>query len=265
MTRFAANLSMLFTEVPLLDRFERAARAGFSCVEIQFPYEASAQDLRDRLRANRLKMVLHNLPAGNWAAGDRGIACDPGRVEEFRAGVPKAMAYAKALDVPQLNCLAGKPPAGASEALVRKTFVENLRFAAKALKAEGLKLLIEPINNFDVPGFWLNRTALAISVLDEVDADNAFVQYDVYHAQRHEGDLANTLSQHIARIAHIQVTDNPGRHEPGTGEIHFGFLFAHLARIGYTGYIGCEYIPAAGTENGLSWLEHARRKLRSAR
>jgi hydroxypyruvate isomerase len=262
MTRFAANLSMLFTEVPLLDRFERAARAGFSCVEVQFPYEASAQELRDRLLANRLKMVMHNLPAGDRAAGDHGIACDPGRVAEFRAGVPKAIAYAKALGVAQLNCLAGKTPAGADDKLVRQTFVENLRYAAKALKAEGLKLLIEPINNFDVPGFWLNRTALAISVLDEVDAENAFVQYDVYHAQRHEGDLANTLSRHIARIAHVQVADNPGRHEPGTGEIHFGFLFAHLTRIGYTGHIGCEYIPAAGTEIGLPWLEHARRKLR---
>ena len=264
MTRFAANLSMLFTEVPLLDRFERAARAGFSCVELQFPYEATAQDLRDRLRANRLKMVLHNLPAGNWAAGDRGIACDPGRVEEFRAGVPKAMAYAKALDVPQLNCLAGKPPAGASEALVRKTFVENLRFAAKALKAEGLKLLIEPINNFDVPGFWLNRTALAISVLDEVDADNAFVQYDVYHAQRYEGELANTLSKHLGRIGHIQVADTPGRHEPGTGEINYYFLFGHLARIGYTGWVGCEYKPATSTEAGLGWLVSARQQLGAA-
>ena len=262
MTRFAANLSMLFTEVPLLDRFERAARAGFSCVEVQFPYEAPAQELRDRLVANRLKMVMHNLPAGDRAAGDHGIACDPGRVAEFRAGVPKAIAYAKALDVPLLNCLAGKAPAGADDKLVRQTFVDNLRFAARALKADGLKLLIEPINNFDIPGFWLNRTALAISVLDEVDAENAFVQYDVYHAQRHEGDLANTLSRHITRIAHVQVADNPGRHEPGTGEIHFGFLFAHLTRIGYTGHIGCEYIPAAGTENGLPWLEHARRKLR---
>ncbi len=265
MPRFAANLSMLFTEVPLLDRFERAARAGFSCVEIQFPYEVAAQDLRDRLLANRLKMVLLNLPAGDWTAGDRGIACDPARVAEFRDGLPRAIAYAKALGVPQVNCLAGKAPGGADDALVRKTFVTNLRFAAKALKGEGMKLLIEPINNFDVPGFWLNRTALAISVLDEVDAENAFVQYDVYHAQRHEGDLANTLSHHVARIAHVQVADNPGRHEPGTGEINFGFLFAHLTRIGYEGYIGCEYVPKASTESGLPWLEQARRRLRQAR
>ena len=176
MPRFAATLSMLFTEVPLLDRFERAARAGFSSVELQFPYEAPAAAIRDQLVAHRLQMVLHNLPAGDWAAGDRGIACDPARVAEFRAGVDRAIAYATTLGVPQLNCLAGKAPAGVPDAQVRATFVANLRFAAAALKAAGRKLLIEPINNFDVPGFWLNRTQLAIDVLDEVGADNAFVQ-----------------------------------------------------------------------------------------
>jgi hydroxypyruvate isomerase len=263
MPRFAANLSMLFTEVPLLDRFERAARAGFSAVELQFPYEASANDIRERLQANRLTMVLHNLPAGDWAAGDRGVACDPNRVAEFRGGVPKAIAYATTLGVPQLNCLAGKPGAGTSHADARATFVENVRFAAQALKAAGLKLLIEPINNFDVPGFWLNNTALAISVLDEVGADNAFVQYDLYHAQRMEGELAATMSKYLTRIGHIQVADNPGRNEPGTGEINYGFLFQHLDRIGYTGSVGCEYKPATTTEAGLGWLEQARRQLRA--
>ena len=258
MPRFAANLSMLFTDVPLLQRFERAARAGFSSVELQFPYEAPAAAIRDQLVAHRLQMVLHNLPAGDWAAGDRGTACDPARVAEFRAGVDRAIAYATLLGVPQLNCLAGKAPAGVPDAQVRATFVANLRFAAAALKAAGLKLLIEPINNFDVPGFWLNRTQLAIDVLDEVGADNAFVQYDIYHAQRYEGELAATLTKHLARIGHIQVADNPGRHEPGTGEIHYSFLFGHLRRIGYSGWIGCEYLPAAGTEAGLGWLEQAR-------
>ena len=258
MPRFAANLSMLFTEVPLLDRFERAARAGFSGVELQFPYEATAAAIRDRLLSNRLQMVLHNLPGGDWAAGDRGIACHPERVAEFRAGVAKALTYATTLGVPQLNCLAGKAPAGVPEAQVRATFVGNVRFAAAALKAAGLKLLIEPINNFDVPGFWLNRTELAISVLDEAGADNAFVQYDIYHAQRSEGELAATLTKHLARIGHIQVADNPGRNEPGTGEINCEFLFQHLDRIGYTGWIGAEYKPAASTEAGLGWLEQAR-------
>ena len=263
MPRFAANLSMLFTEVPLLDRFERAARAGFSTVELQFPYEATAAALRERLTAHRLKMVLHNLPAGDWAAGERGIACDPARVEEFRAGVVRGIEYATLLQVPQLNCLAGKPPAGVDDATARKTLVANLKHAAAALKAAGLRLLVEPINNYDVPGFWLNRTALAISVLDEVGADNAFVQYDIYHAQRYEGELAATMAKHLPRIGHIQVADNPGRNEPGTGEINFGFLFAHLDRIGYTGHIGCEYKPAGSTEAGLGWLEQARHQLKA--
>jgi hydroxypyruvate isomerase len=263
MPRFAANLSMLFTEVPMLERFERAARAGFSTVEIQFPYEATAAAVRERLVSNRLTMVLHNLPAGDWAAGDRGIACNPARVAEFRAGVAKGIEYATTLGVPQLNCLAGKPGEGTGEAQARATFVANLRYAAAQLKAAGLKLLIEPINNFDVPGFWLNRTELAVSVLDEVGADNAFVQYDIYHAQRYEGELAATISKHLARIGHIQVADNPGRNEPGTGEINYNFLFQHLDRIGYRGHIGCEYRPAGNTEAGLGWLEQARRQLRA--
>jgi len=261
MPRFAANLSMLFTEAPFLERFDRAARAGFQAVEVQFPYEAPAAAIRERLVANRLTMVLHNLPGGDWARGDRGIACNPARVDEFRAGVQKAIEYATVLGVPQLNCLAGIAPAGVPDAEVRRTFVDNVRHAAAELKRQGLKLLLEPINNYDVPGFWLNNTPKAISVLDEVGADNAFVQYDVYHAQRYEGELAATLSKYLPRIAHIQIADNPGRNEPGTGEIHYPFLFAHLKRIGYTGSIGAEYKPAGVTEAGLGWLEAARRQL----
>ena len=254
MPRFAANLSMLFIEVPLLQRFERAARAGFKAVELQFPYEAPAAALREELDAHGLQMVLHNLPGGNWAAGDRGIACNPARIEEFRAGVATAITYATTLGVPQLNCLAGKAPDGVDEATLRRTFVENLRFAATALKEAGLRLLIEPINNYDVPGFWLNNTAKALAVLDEVGADNAFVQYDIYHAQRYEGELAATMQKHLARIGHIQLADNPGRNEPGTGEINYPFLFQHLDRIGYTGWIGAEYKPASTTEAGLNWM-----------
>jgi len=263
MPRFAANLSTLFTDVPLLERFERAARVGFSTVEMQFPYEAPAAELRARLQSNRLTMVLHNLPAGDFAAGDRGYACHPGREAEFRAGVAKAIDYATALGVPQLNCLAGKAPPGVDDALLRRTLVANLRYAAVALKAAGLKLLVEPINNHDIPGFWLNRTDKAISVIDEVGADNLFLQYDIYHAQRSEGELAATMSKYLDRIAHVQFADNPGRHEPGTGEINFPFLFAHLGRIGYRGFIGCEYMPAGRTEAGLGWLEQARRLLRA--
>ena len=263
MPRFAANLSMLFTEVPFLDRFERAARAGFSSVEFLFPYPYATLDIKNRLEANRLKIVLHNLPAGDWDAGERGIACLPDRVAEFRAGVAQAVEVGSALGVPQINCLAGKAPAGADEALLRQTFVENLRFAAAELQKVGIKLLIEPINNYDIPGFWLNKTDKALSVIDEVGSDNLYLQYDIYHAQRYEGELAATMSKHIARIAHVQVADNPGRNEPGTGEINYHFIFAHLDRIGYKGWVGCEYKPAATTEAGLGWLESARRQLRA--
>jgi hydroxypyruvate isomerase len=255
MPKFAANLSMLFTEVPFLERFERAAKAGFTAVEFLFPYAFSAQDIKARLDGNGLELVLHNLPAGNWDAGERGIACLPDRTAEFRAGVGQAIDYATALGVPQLNCLAGKAPAGIDEAVLRQTFIANLKFSAAALKQAGLRQLIEPINSYDIPGFYLNRTAQALAILDEVGADNAFVQYDIYHAQRMEGELAATLQKHLARIGHIQLADNPGRNEPGTGEINWPILFAHLDRIGYTGWVGCEYKPATSTEAGLGWRQ----------
>ena len=255
MPRFAANLTMLFNEHPFLDRFEQAAKAGFEAVEFLFPYAWSAQEIRQRLDANGLQLVLHNLPAGDWDQGERGIACHPDRIEEFRASVGRAIEYAQALGVGQLNCLAGKVPAGVSEAQLRKTFVDNLGFAAKAFKVAGLKLLIEPINHFDIPGFYLNHTAQAAAILDEVGADNAFIQYDIYHAQRMEGELANTVQKYLPRIAHIQLADNPGRNEPGSGEINYAFLFAHLDRIGYPGWIGCEYKPATTTVAGLGWRQ----------
>jgi len=254
MLRFAANLSMLFTEAPFLDRFERAARVGFRAVECQFPYEAPAAEIRARLDDLGLTMVLHNLPAGDWAAGDRGLACLPYRVDECRAGVARAIAYAHALGVTRLNCLAGIAPPGTDAATVHRTLVDNLRFAARTLKAEGLRLLVEPINAFDIPGFAITRSDQAAALLDEVGEDNAFIQYDVYHAQRSEGELAATLARLLPRIAHVQVADNPGRHEPGSGEIRFEFLFAELERLGYDGWIGCEYRPAGRTEDGLGWL-----------
>jgi hydroxypyruvate isomerase len=268
MPRFAANLTMLFNEVPFLERFEKAARAGFGAVEFLFPYAWPAEEVAAKLKANKLKLVLHNLPAGDWDAGERGIACLPDRVDEFREGVARAIEYAKVLGVPQLNCLAGKTPLGASDDLLRKTFVANLKYAAAERKRADLKLLIEPINTYDIPGFFLNRTAQAIAIIDEVvndiRADNLYLQYDIYHAQRSEGELAATLARHIARIAHVQVADNPGRNEPGTGEIAYGFLFAELDRLGYTGFVGCEYKPKGSTEAGLGWLESARRQLRPA-
>jgi hydroxypyruvate isomerase len=255
MPRFAANLTMLFTEVAFLDRFELAARAGFKAVEFLFPYEHRVEEIRQRLDAHGLSLVLHNLPAGDWEAGERGIACLPDRTEEFRAGVSKGIEYAQALGVHQLNCLAGKAPAGVAADRLRRTFVDNLRYAAGEFRRVGLKLLIEPINTYDIPGFFLARTGDALSILDEVGADNLFIQYDIYHAQRMEGELAATLQKHLARIGHVQLADNPGRHEPGTGEINYAFLLPFLDRIGYVGWIGCEYKPAATTSAGLDWRQ----------
>lgn len=254
MPRFAANLTMMFTEAPFLDRFERAARAGFEAVEFLFPYAFPAHEIRARLQANGLQLVLHNLPAGDWEAGERGIACHPHRKEEFRAGVRQAIEYAAALGVGQLNCLAGKAPQDVSAGRAHETLVENLHYAADELGKAGLTLLVEPINHRDVPGFFLTRTAQTLAVLDEVGADHLRLQYDVYHAQRMEGDLAATLERHLPRIGHLQVADNPGRHEPGTGEIHYPFLFAQLDRLGYRGWVGCEYKPRTTTEAGLGWL-----------
>ena len=254
MPRFAANLSMMFTEVPFLDRFERAGNAGFEAVEFLFPYAYASDDIARRLADNGLTLVLHNLPAGDWDAGERGIACLPDRVDEFRSGVVRAIDYAQALGVEQLNCLAGKTGSVASEK-ARATFVANLAFAAAALENAGLRLLIEPINTYDIPGFYLNRTAQAAELIADVGADNLFIQYDLYHAQRMEGELATTVQKYLPRIGHIQLADNPGRNEPGTGEINYPFLFAHLDRIGYDGWIGCEYKPAGNTEAGLAWRE----------
>lgn len=255
MPRFAANLTMLFNEAPFLDRFERAARAGFEAVEFLFPYAYPAGEIKRRLDAHGLTLVVHNLPAGDWEGGERGIACHPGREAEFRAGVAQAIEYAGTLGVPQLNCLAGKAPAGIDDEMLRRTLVGNLRFAAAALNKAGMRLLIEPINSFDIPGFYLTGTEQAVSILAEVEAGNAFVQYDIYHAQRMEGELAATLQKHLARIGHVQLADNPGRNEPGSGEINYPFIFAHLDRIGYAGWVGCEYKPAAGTEDGLDWRQ----------
>ena len=253
MPKFAANLTMLFNELPFMQRFEVAAKAGFGAVEYLFPYAFDKKDLAAALRDNGLAQVLHNLPAGNWEAGERGIACHPDRVGEFREGVGRAIDYATALGCPQLNCLIGKLPQGLTAGDVRKTVVDNLRFAARELEGAGIRLLIEPVNSFDIPGFYLTRTDQALALIDEVDSSNLLLQYDIYHAQRMEGELGATLSKNIARIGHIQLADNPGRGEPGTGEINYAWLFRHIDSLGYVGWIGCEYKPRAGTLDGLGW------------
>ncbi len=254
MPRFAANLTMLFTEVPFLDRFERAARAGFTAVEFLFPYAFAAHDIRERLDTHGLSLVLHNLPAGNWDAGERGIACHPDRVDEFRAGVATALEYAAVLGVPRLNCLVGKTPIDVEPELVHTTLVENLRYAASELERASRMLLVEPINPFDIPGFHLITTSQVFKLIEDVGAPNVRLQFDLYHAQRTEGELAGTLSRNLSRIGHVQLADTPGRNEPGTGEINYRFLFEHLDHIGYSGHVGCEYKPATTTEAGLGWI-----------
>jgi len=255
MPKFAANLTMLYNEVDFMDRFKAAADDGFKGVEYLFPYAYPAADLAAKLKEFGLTQVLHNLPAGDWAAGDRGIAVDPSRVEEFKKGVDTAIEYAKILGTERINCLAGKVPAGVSQEQARATFVSNLKYAAEKLKAVGIPLLIEPINTYDIPGFFLNYTAQAAEIIDEVGSDNLFIQYDIYHAQRMEGELANTFKKYQSRIAHVQLADNPGRNEPGTGEINYAFMFKFIDEAGFDGWIGCEYKPAGNTSAGLGWRE----------
>jgi hydroxypyruvate isomerase len=245
---------MLFGEVEFLDRFGAAARAGFRGVEFLFPYPFPREALRERLERHRLTQVLHNLPGGDWAQGERGIACLPDRVGEFQDGVGLAVEYARALGCAQLNCLAGIAPGGVAEERIRATLVSNLRFAAGLLGEAGIRLLVEPINTRDIPGFYLCHTAQALEIIEEVGAANLALQYDAYHMQVMEGDLAATIERHLGRIAHVQIADNPGRHEPGTGEINYPFLLAHLDRLGYQGWVGCEYKPAGTTEAGLGWM-----------
>ena len=252
---FAANLTMLFTEAPFLDRFALAREAGFAFVEYLLPYDFPAAVLKQSLERNGLRQVLFNLPCGDWPGGDRGIAAHPGRIEEFRAGVGKAVEYALALGVPTLNCLAGKRVGGLDDPTLRATYVANLKFAARALAAQGLRLVMEPINHFDIPGFFLNRTDHALAILAEVDEPNLFLQFDVYHAQREEGELANTLRSHLAKIGHIQVADNPGRHQPGTGEINYPFLFREMDRLGYQGFVGLEYVPTPDSRDSFGWIK----------
>ncbi len=255
MPKFNANLTLLFNEVPFLDRFQAAAEAGFRGVEFLFPYAYDKDEIAARLDRHGLVQVLHNLPPGDWEAGERGIACHPERVGEFQDGVERAIEYATALGCKQLNCLAGITPTGVDAHKVHETLVTNLRFAAGKLGEAGIRLLIEPINTYDMPGFHLNRSAQAVALIEEVGSDNLWLQHDLYHMQRMEGELASTLARHLPRIAHMQIADNPGRHEPGSGEINYAWLFGFIDRLGYEGWIGCEYRPAAGTRAGLGWLK----------
>lgn len=256
MPKLAANLSLLFTEHPFLERFAAAARAGFSAVEYQFPYAfGSAAQVAEAARSAGVEVVLHNVPGGDFAKGDRGIACLPDRAGEFREGVERAVEYARAVGCTRLNCLAGVAPPDAPRARHFDTLVENVRFAAAKLKGAGIALMLEPCNTRTIPGFFISTSRQGIEVLDAAASDNAFLQYDLFHMQISEGDLAKTAERLLARIGHMQLADVPDRHEPGTGEIHYPWLLAHLDRIGYRGWIGCEYNPKAGTVEGLAWAK----------
>jgi len=260
MPKFTANLSMLFTEVDFLARLAAAARCGFTAVEYLFPYAYPKEQLAETLRKHSLTQVLYNLPAGNWERGERGIACHADRAGEFQEGVGRAIEYARALDCRLINCLAGIGPESMTLNRSREVLVSNLKWAAPRLGEHGIKLLIEPINTYDIPGFFLTTSAQALEIMRDVNDPNLYLQYDIYHMQMMEGNLADTIRKNLARIAHIQVADVPGRHEPGTGEINYAFLFQHLDKIGYQGWVGCEYKPLAKTEDGLGWLapyEHA--------
>ena len=254
MLRFSANLTMLFNEVDFLARFEKAARAGFKGIEYLFPYEWGKNQLIDKLGENNLIQVLYNLPAGDWSAGERGIACIPGRETEFQEGVGKAIDYSKALGCFQINRLVGLTSQNVPIEKVQATLIGNLRFAAKALDNEGIRLLIEPLNNRDMPGFYLVHTADALQIIKEVGHRNLWLQYDVYHMQIMEGNLTRTILDNLSTISHIQIADNPGRHEPGTGEINFANVFKAIETAGYDRWVGCEYKPAGRTEDGLQWL-----------
>jgi len=255
MPKFSANLTMLFTEVDFLERFERAAKAGFKGVECQFPYQWPKEQLVEKLKKNGQQMVLHNVPAGNWAAGERGIACLPGREGEFQEGVGKAIEYAKALKCPRINCPVGLTPKNVPADKVRQTLVKNLKFAAEAMQKAGISLLVEALNSTDIPGFYLMHTRDTLKLFEEVKHPNLWLQYDIYHMQVMEGNLTKTIQENVGRIGHIQLADNPGRHEPGTGEINFTNLFNFIDESGYTGWIGCEYKPAGLTEDGLKWVK----------
>lgn len=254
MPKFNANLSMMFQEVDFLDRFEAAAKAGFKGVEYLFPYDFEVDQLVELLNKNNLKQVLHNLPAGDWGAGDRGLGVLPDRVGEFQESVGRAIEYAKSLGNTQVNMLSGIAPQGVDADVLNKTFIDNASFAASELAKNGIRLVIEPINTRDMPGFFLCGTQQGLDMISATGSDNIQLQYDIYHMQIMEGDLAPTIKKNLSSIGHIQLADTPGRHEPGTGEINYPFLFDFLDQIGYGGWIGCEYIPATKTEDSLGWF-----------
>jgi hydroxypyruvate isomerase len=254
MPKFAANLTMMFNEVPFPQRFAAAAKAGFEAVEFLFPYDHAPREVAQWLKENGLTNALFNMPPGDWASGERGLASLPGREQEFRDGVARALEYAQALGTKRLHAMAGLVPAGASREQHREVFIGNLRYAARELGRHGITLLIEPINARDMPGYFLNSQGEAHAICEAVGEPNIKVQLDFYHAQIVEGDLAMGLRRHFAGVGHVQIASVPERHEPDDGEVNYGYLFRLLDELGYDGWVGCEYRPRARTEDGLGWM-----------
>jgi len=255
MPKLAANLSTLFKEVPFLERFAAAARCGFAAVEYQYPYEWPPADIAAAARKAAVQVVLHNMPRGDPARNEHGTACLPGREQRFREDLERAIEYARAVGCVRLHCMAGVMPPGFEKNTLHETYVQNLRFAAERLAREGMQVMIEPLSPRTVAGCFLAGSAQAAQVLEQLAAPNAFMQYDLFHMQIMEGNLSETVERLLPRIGHIQLADVPGRHEPGTGELNFDFLLRHLDRIGYSGWIGCEYNPAGDTVEGLKWAQ----------
>ena len=254
MPRFAANLSMMYNEHPFLERFAACARDGFRAVEYLFPYEHAAAEIRSRLDGNGLVQALFNAPPGDWAAGERGMAARPGREDGFRRSIETALDYARTIGNHKLHVMAGLVGAAADRARHRETYLRNLAWAAEAARADDIQILIEPINQRDMPGYFLNRQDDAQAICREVGAPNLRVQFDCYHCQIVEGDLAMKLKRDFAGVGHIQIAGVPERHEPDIGELNYPYLFAVIDSLGYDGWIGCEYRPKAGTSDGLGWL-----------
>jgi hydroxypyruvate isomerase len=256
MPKFAANLSMLFTEHPFLERFARAKAAGFEAVEFLFPYEYDSGAIAQELRRHRLEQVLFNLPAGNFAAGDRGMANDPNRVDEFRAGVRAELKIASELGCQRLNCLAGLRLGDVSEEMQTTTLIENLRYAADAAARVGVLQVVEPLNAFDAPGYFLPTPDTGFEIVERAGHPNLMLQYDIYHAQRMSGNLAATIAARIDLIGHVQIADSPARNEPGTGEINYPFVLQALDDAAYSGWVSLEYRPRHSTESPLEWLTY---------
>lgn len=255
MPRFAANLSMLFTEYPVIERFDRAAAAGFSAVEFLFPYNEDIAGIRAALDRNGIEHILFNLPVGDFAAGDRGMANNPAKRGEFLSGVERAIEIASTLGVRRINCLVGKEVPGVSREVQWGTLKENLAEAATRMQAAGIMQVLEPLNPFDAPGYFVPTPSLGFKLVDEVAHPNLFLEYDIYHAQRTEGNLVATIRKEIAKIGHVQVADSPARNEPGTGEINYPYVLRELDATGYDGWVSLEYKPSGPTESTLRWLK----------